>query len=102
MKGAAVPSALPQDVAEDESLVAAIRRRVAPLGGVDLELPSRGGLPPCPKCGHTLRVEWRIITTDVAHVAGVAFKMAGKDAPHLICDACGFVEAGKRNPVQQK
>lgn len=35
-------SALAQELPEPENLVDAIRRRIAPLGGVELSLPRRG------------------------------------------------------------
>lgn len=53
-------------------------------------------LPPCPKCGGKLRIEWRWRSTGYAMVAGMTTKYAATDTPHLVCVACGFVQAGKR------
>jgi hypothetical protein len=58
--------------------------------------PLVGQLPPCPKCGGVLRLEWRLVATGPAMVAGVMQKLAATETPHLICDWCGFVESGKR------
>lgn len=50
----------------------------------------------CPKCAAVLRMERRFVVTGPAMVAGVMPKLSATDAPHLVCDGCGFVEAGKR------
>ena len=55
-------------------------------------------IPPCPNCGGSLRIEWRLVVTGPAMVAGVQVKMAATETPHLVC-ACGFSEAGKRKTV---
>ncbi len=55
-----------------------------------------GRLPPCPKCEAALHVEWRLVATGPAIVAGVTQKLSATNTPHLVCDGCGFVEAGKR------
>lgn len=56
------------------------------------------GLPPCPSCGGCLHVEWRLVATGPAMVAGVMTKLSAVEAPHLVCDGCGFVECGKLTP----
>ncbi len=47
----------------------------------------------------TLRMETRLVVAGPAMVAGVMPKLSATDAPHLVCDRCGFVEAGKRPNV---
>ncbi len=70
-----------------------MKRTVEAQGLVDVPV---GRLPPCPKCEAALRVEWRLVATGPAIVAGVTQKLSATNTPHLVCDGCGFVEAGKR------
>ncbi|MEW5891247.1 MAG: hypothetical protein AB1768_19940 [Pseudomonadota bacterium] len=60
------------------------------------ELLLVGKLAPCPNCGGGLRLEWRLVDTGPAIVAGVMEKIGAEDVPHLLCDECGFIERGKR------
>lgn len=55
-----------------------------------------GQLPTCQECGGALRLEWRLMATGPAIVAGVMPKLSATNVPHLVCDGCGFIEAGKR------
>lgn len=61
-------------------------------GPVDVRV---GQLPPCPTCSGPLRLEWRFVVTGPAIVAGVMPNLSATRTAHLVCDACGFVEAGK-------
>ena len=51
-------------------------------------------LPPCPDCGGELRLVWRVIV-NVVSLSGMQMKLGAKEWPHLTCEACGFLEAGK-------
>ena len=45
------------------------------------------GVPCQCQCGSSMRVDWRMVDTGSSVT----------DTPHLVCDGCGFVEAGKQS-----
>lgn len=58
-------------------------------------------LPPCPKCGHTLRLEMKL-KAKLVSLSGVTMKLGARDWPYLVCIglppgilSCGFQEEGK-------
>lgn len=60
-------------------------------------MPEARGLPACPACGGTLRVEMRmeVVPPGTYSLAGQQRKVATREHPWVVCEGCG-VEARTR------